>query len=321
MVEPEPKTINGKEYTYYECTQQQRKMERDIRALKREVNALEALGESTEEVQAKLKQKMAEYKDFSWKAGMKPKMNRLRVVNIGADGKKQKKKKAPSTKPKHPKIEFEKVSTIEEAKAYAKNVLGIALEDFDGKVNIDVANMFLDETRKIYEIFGDLQKGGYLNGIRVYPKKSDWVAAYSPAWREVWVKNVKSKSALAKMAKTAEEQHAFGFWSTSCKEAAIRHELGHAIQHMYTDKYIQNGVATGKLKAIEDLRKETMAECGGSSWTMRESREVMKRAGSKLSYYGLKDNGEFIAESIAEYMGGSPRPMAKKVVELLLTED
>lgn len=83
VVEPEPRTINGKEYTYYECTQQQRKMERDIRALKREVNALEALGESTEEVQAKLKQKMAEYKDFSWKAGMKPKMNRLRIEGHG----------------------------------------------------------------------------------------------------------------------------------------------------------------------------------------------------------------------------------------------
>lgn len=85
VVEPEPRTINGKEYTYYECTQQQRKLERDIRALKREVNALEALGMNTEEVQSKLSEKMAEYKDFSFSAGLKPKNNRLRVVNIGAD--------------------------------------------------------------------------------------------------------------------------------------------------------------------------------------------------------------------------------------------
>lgn len=76
---PDPVTINGKTYTYYECTQKQRSMERDIRALKREINASEALGMDTTELRSKLKMKTAEYKHFSSSANLKPKANRLRV--------------------------------------------------------------------------------------------------------------------------------------------------------------------------------------------------------------------------------------------------
>lgn len=77
--EPEPVMINGKEYTYYGCTQKQRSMERDIRALKREINATEALGMDSAELRAKLKQKTAEYRKFSDSANLKPKNNRLRI--------------------------------------------------------------------------------------------------------------------------------------------------------------------------------------------------------------------------------------------------
>ena len=77
--EPEPVMIDGKEYTYYQATQKQRSMERDIRALKREINACEALGMDSKELRSKLKQKVAEYRKFSDSAILKPKMNRLRV--------------------------------------------------------------------------------------------------------------------------------------------------------------------------------------------------------------------------------------------------
>lgn len=77
--EPDPVTIDGKEYTYYEATQKQRQMERNIRAMKREINAMEALDMDPTELKAKTRQKTAEYKKFSKKAGLKPKENRLRV--------------------------------------------------------------------------------------------------------------------------------------------------------------------------------------------------------------------------------------------------
>lgn len=76
---PDPVTINGKTYTYYECTQKQRSMERDIRALKREINASEALGMDSTELRSKLKLKTSEYRQFSVSANLRAKENRLRV--------------------------------------------------------------------------------------------------------------------------------------------------------------------------------------------------------------------------------------------------
>ena len=45
--EPSPVIINGKEYDYYAVTQKMRALERNIRALKREKEALKALGMDT----------------------------------------------------------------------------------------------------------------------------------------------------------------------------------------------------------------------------------------------------------------------------------
>lgn len=78
--EPDPVTINGKEYTYYQCTQKQRSMERDIRAIKREINATEALGMGSSELRSKLKQKTQEYRSFSYSANLKTRPERLRIV-------------------------------------------------------------------------------------------------------------------------------------------------------------------------------------------------------------------------------------------------
>lgn len=76
--EPDSVMIGGKEYTYYQATQKQRSMERDIRALKREINATEALGMDSAELRSKLKMKTAEYRKFSDSANLNPKNNRLR---------------------------------------------------------------------------------------------------------------------------------------------------------------------------------------------------------------------------------------------------
>lgn len=77
--EPPPKTINGKEYTYYQTNQQQRRMERNIRATKREIEAQRNLGGDTTQLKAKLKKQMADYRAFSKAAGLRVKDNRLRM--------------------------------------------------------------------------------------------------------------------------------------------------------------------------------------------------------------------------------------------------
>ena len=75
---PEPVTINGKTYDYYAMTQKMRAMERSVRALKREKEALEALGMDTTEIKAKIKRKTAEYKEFCKMCNIRPKTERLR---------------------------------------------------------------------------------------------------------------------------------------------------------------------------------------------------------------------------------------------------
>ncbi|MGN0348229.1 MAG: phage minor capsid protein [Roseburia sp.] len=88
--EPAPVTINGKEYGYYQVSQQQRKMERDIRATKREIEAQKAIGGDTAELQGILRKQISDYKRFSAAAGVKVKNNRLRVASGESDLKKTK---------------------------------------------------------------------------------------------------------------------------------------------------------------------------------------------------------------------------------------
>ncbi len=76
--EPEPVTINGKTYDYYAMTQKMRYMERGVRALKREKEALEALGMDTTEIKAKIRRRTAEYKEFCKACRVPEKTSHLR---------------------------------------------------------------------------------------------------------------------------------------------------------------------------------------------------------------------------------------------------
>ena len=78
--EPPPVTVDGKEYDYYQATQKQRSMERNIRATKREIEAQKAIGGDTTQLQAKLRKQSADYHKFSSDVGIRAKDNRLRVV-------------------------------------------------------------------------------------------------------------------------------------------------------------------------------------------------------------------------------------------------
>lgn len=98
-------------------------------------------------------------------------------------------------------------------------------------------------------------------------------------------------------------------------EHSIRHELGHAIVMLFVrDKGTFNNPKADKITALNNKITE---ECGISKWSAGD-REHFKAAGDKLSYYGLMNDKEFVAESIAEYMNGNPRETAKTVVDILL---
>ena len=88
--EPAPVTIDGKTYDYYAMPQKMRAMERNIRALKREKEAEEALGNDTRELQVKIKEKTAKYKEFCKMCGVPEETSRLRYECGTADLKKTK---------------------------------------------------------------------------------------------------------------------------------------------------------------------------------------------------------------------------------------
>lgn len=87
LKEPAPKKINGKEYTYYQCNQQMRKMERGIRATKREIEAQHAIGGDVSQLKAKMTAQRKAYYDFAASADIRPKDNRLRIVAGSSDTK------------------------------------------------------------------------------------------------------------------------------------------------------------------------------------------------------------------------------------------
>ena len=55
-------------------------MERQIRATKREIEAIKSIGGDAQDLQNKLRGQMADYKSFSKAAGLKERDNRLRLV-------------------------------------------------------------------------------------------------------------------------------------------------------------------------------------------------------------------------------------------------
>ncbi|MDO5716386.1 MAG: polymorphic toxin type 50 domain-containing protein [Tissierellia bacterium] len=71
-IDPPDVTIDGKTYTYYEVTQVQRRMEREIRQVKQEISAANGIGDRTiaSRKTKQLKKKKEEYKEFSKQAGV-----------------------------------------------------------------------------------------------------------------------------------------------------------------------------------------------------------------------------------------------------------
>ncbi len=83
--EPHPNEYNGKNYNYYDATQKQRQMERDIRATKREIEATRLMGGDSKELEARKRTQIRKYHEFSSTMGIRAKDNRLRVIRGSSD--------------------------------------------------------------------------------------------------------------------------------------------------------------------------------------------------------------------------------------------
>ena len=77
-------TYNGKKYTEYEASQIQRGIERDIRKMKRTVEAIEAAGGDASAERTKLRKAQKSYTDFSEQTGMKKQSARTQIASAKA---------------------------------------------------------------------------------------------------------------------------------------------------------------------------------------------------------------------------------------------
>lgn len=85
-IDPPPVMIDGLEYTYYELTQRQRSMERQIRATKRELlvyNEVPELADDFVAASIKLHRQRRQYESFSAKAGLPLRLERTQEYQYG----------------------------------------------------------------------------------------------------------------------------------------------------------------------------------------------------------------------------------------------
>lgn len=214
---------------------------------------------------------------------------------------------------------FTPAKTIEDAAKFAKETLGLEQTTaYQLGMNLDVANGLNEAIGRMSDTFGSLTEAGYLENVLLYTNRSsNSYAAYSDSLRTVFLDPVvKQKGALKKMAKDAVEQFEPGAWSTGSAFHTVYHELGHAVQHMILDN---NALKKNK---IDVLYRKTFSDILGAetTWTIDKDTAALakktKEAG--FSYYGLRNSGEFVAESIAQYyLSDKPGEIAKQVVEIL----
>jgi len=218
-----------------------------------------------------------------------------------------------------PLEKFVRAANAEEAAKYARDTLGLdQTTAYSLGMNVEIANGLNEALHRITEKFGSLTESGYLKNVLIATSEAYGYAAYQKKMGVMLLnKAVKRKTAVKKMAAEALEEFTYGSWSSSSPFHSVYHELGHAVQYMLLDNNPE------LQKKIDVLYSETYSAILGADaeWVtsgnlLVEYAKKAKDAG--FSYYGLRNSGEFVAESIAQYFcSDNPGKIAKSVIDKL----
>lgn len=294
--EPEPVTVNGKEYTYYQATQKQRQMERQIRATKREIEAQKAIGGDISALQSKLRKQTADYKQFSAAAGVKVKNNRLRVEsgtsNLNKKGARTAKQKVE--KPTNNAIINNKQSTYvdkstkAEATSYLKNILGVQKTNLNG-LSLDVVNELNRAMTNIYDKYPNTQF--FIQKIAVGDTDGVAGACLEIKSGKITSSLILNASDLADMDsinKMIETACGNGYWTKKDGlQGILEHEIGHVIEAQNT--FMEAGVNAFSTDVNGYVaRWQTFQKVKNGEYANRIVTEAFEQSGIALSEKNVK---------------------------------
>lgn len=277
--EPEAKEINGRTYSYYDMLQGMRRREREIRALKREKEALAKLGEDTTAVKAKIRMKTKEYNSFCDICEVRQKPERLRVESGTTDLTKTQAWKAfqKAANEKYLKIGDMKVSMGNSVKksnlsekdvAEIKDAITDVSKDYNLKLNrIEIKDFTDTQYRKIPLFYRAGENNDFSPKLVINNASDFW---YNPGERERVLQS--------------------GYFAGTSVKDFTEHELAHVLTFQ------------GCNSMEEYLRLET------------ELKPLYENGVSRYGYFS-KDGSETIAEAFVRTRNGGK--VSRTVQELL----
>ena len=180
--DPIPEDIPYDE-SYYQNTQKQRAMERNIRATKREIEAQKAIGGDVKELNRKLRKQVSDYHSFSDSVGIRAKDNRLRVSGGTSDLRKTKSYKTAIVKQKS------KAGSINNANYPFNENASFAMK---------IAGIDSDVCKKLQHISKEIVKNGAETG-KEYAYALDRVSGKTLAYEEGLVGECMSQEFFKKL--------------------------------------------------------------------------------------------------------------------------
>ena len=281
-------TIDGKEYSGYDITQMQRRLESSVRNEKTTRELARASGDNAlvKRCNERIKAYQTKYNEISEITGIQGDKKRMSIPRGTASVKGS----TPTQKKvvEAPKKKYIEATTKEQAEEIAKK-FGVNA-DYKG-YDISVANA-INKTMQDYEdLFGEhaFDNLDVIKSFEKGEKLHEW-GGYSSKNKSIQIRGVKSKDAIEKFGKTM-EKYGEGYFSTDSNLHVIRHEVGHSV-HDVVDGATMSDIQKYRSKIGTDVY-------------------------SDVSFRAGQDNYEFVAECLAQYLGGNPSEIATEVVDIL----
>ena len=309
-------TIDGKEYSGYEVTQMQRRLETAVRNEKTTRDLAKASGDNTlvKECNAKIKAYQSKYDEISEITGIQGDKKRMSVPRSMASI------KGATPKVEMPKKIFPKAKTVEEAEEYAKTHIfsGSMLSKTSYKgIDVDIANGINETLSNLQEKYGVRLAGAEVvnpktaKGLKALGGSADAPFATQSITGRVYINKeiLKNPQALASYTKKGDE--AFDLviankdkLSPKMKELAETYEragkslVDDSLEGMITHEYghFLNVQINPSAEIVEQLKR------GMESHT--------------ISGYSQHSVSEYLAECFVEYERGDKSKLDDVVIKI-----